>query len=147
MMYALNVSFGYAITEWLGLGFYFIPGEASWRVLFGLQVIPTFLMFFGSFWMPESPRWLALKGRYEETLSVLKRIHEGVQHDGGEADGEEFYRKEYEQIKAQIELDKAEQLGIKDIFTRPSYRKRVMLVILFFLFQQVSVTFYSYSAQ
>ena len=108
MIYALNVSWSYCVTEWLGLGFYFIPGQASWRVLFGLQAIPTVVMFVGSFWMPESPRYLALKGRYEETLSVLQRIHAGVQDQG--ADGEEFYRKEYHQIKAQIELDKAEQL-------------------------------------
>ncbi len=134
MVYALNISIGYAVTEWLGLGFYFIPGEASWRVLFGLQFIPTILMSIGSFWMPESPRWLALKGRYEEALEVLRRIHSGVdQHDGGE----EFYQREYHQIRAQIELDKEEQLGLKDIFRKPSYRKRVLLVIGFFLFQQV----------
>ena len=140
MIYALNVSWGYAITEWLGLGFYFIPGEASWRVLFGLQLIPTALMGIGSLWMPESPRWLAFRGRYEETLVVLKRIHEGVKHsDAAEIEGDEFYRREYHQIKAQMELDKEEQLGLKDIFLRPSYRKRVILVILFFLFQQVSL--------
>jgi hypothetical protein len=139
MVYALNVSIGYAVTEWLGLGFYFIPGEASWRVLFGLQIIPTILMGVGSFWMPESPRYLAFVGRYDETLEVLKRVHSGVTHEGSsEVEGEEFYRREYHQIKAQIELDKEEQLGIKDIFRRPSYRRRVLLVIGFFLFQQVS---------
>src|ERR1700761_2952860 len=139
MVYALNISVGYAITEWLGLAFYFIPGQASWRVLFGLQALPTILMGIGSLWMPESPRWLALKGRYDEALDVLRRIHEGVKNQvEGEIEGEEFYQQEYHQIKAQIELDKAEQLGLKDIFTRPSYRRRVILVILFFLFQQAS---------
>lgn len=137
----MNVSWGYAITEWLGLAFYFLPSQASWCVLFGLQIIPTALMGIGSLWMPESPRWLAFEGRYEETLVVLKRIHEGVKyHDAAEIEGEEFYRREYHQIKAQIELDKAEQLGLKDIFLRPRYRKRVILVILFFLFQQVSLS-------
>ena len=116
-----------------------IAGQASWRVLFGLQIVPTFAMGIGSFWMPESPRFLAFRGRYEETLTVLKRIHEGVKNqDAGEIEGEEFYRREFHQVKAQIELDKEENLGLKDIFKRPSYRKRVLLVIFFFLFQQVS---------
>lgn len=79
--------------------------------------------------MPRSPRWLVLVGHNDEALSVLQRIH------GGGKD-ENFYLTEFHQIKAQIELDKAEKLGIKDIFLRPSYRKRVLLVMGFFLFQQ-----------
>lgn len=136
MINALNNCFGYFITEWLGLAFFFIPGQASWRVLFALQIVPTILMGVGSFYMPESPRWLALKGRYEETLVVLKRIHEGVRGDDITSD-QEFYQREYQQIKAQIELDRAEQLGLKDILRKPSYRKRTLLVINFFVFQMV----------
>ena len=112
-----------------GLGFYFIPGQASWRLLFGLQVLPGAGMLIASFWMPFSPRWLALKGRYDESLEVLKRIHGGHQDDT-------FYKQEFHQIKTQIELDKEEQLGLKAIFSKPSYRRRILLVMGFFLFQQ-----------
>lgn len=86
-------------------------------------------MLVGSYFMPRSPRWLVLVGRDEEAREVLKRIHGGGQD-------EDFYISEFHQIKAQIELDKAEQLGLKHIFLRPSYRKRVLLVMGFFLFQQ-----------
>lgn len=138
MINALNQCFGYFVTEWLGLAFYFIGGQASWRVLFGLQIVPTILMGVGSFWMPESPRWLALVGRYDETLAVLKRMHGDVRaNEVTEANEEGFYKREYKQIKAQIELDKAEQLGLKDILRKPSYRRRLLLVVNFFLFTQV----------
>jgi hypothetical protein len=78
-------------------------------------------MLIGSFWMPFSPRWLALKGRYEECCEVLKKMHGNEQDD-------EFYLQEYHQIKSQIEFDKEEKLGLKAIIRRPSYRKRIGLV-------------------
>lgn len=71
--------------------------------------------------MPFSPRWLALKGRYEECCEVLRKMHGSGQND-------DFYLQEYHQIKTQIELEKEEQLGIKAVFRRPSYRKRLYLV-------------------
>lgn len=132
MIYAMNVSLGYMVTEWIGLGFYFIEGDASWRVLFGLQMLPTAIMLIASFWMPFSPRWLVMKGRYEEAQDVLRRIHGGLNQD------DTFYEREFHQIKAQIQLDQEERLGLKDIFIRPSYRKRVLLVINFFAFQQLT---------
>lgn len=78
-------------------------------------------MLIGSFWMPFSPRWLALKGRYDECREVLKKMHGSVQDD-------EFYLQEYHQIRAQIELEKEERLGLKAIIRRPSYRRRISLV-------------------
>lgn len=86
-------------------------------------------MLIGSFWMPFSPRWLALKGRYEEALVVLERIH-GGHHD------ETFYRREFHQIKAQIEQDMRDRLGLKAMVTKRSYIKRVALIMGFFFFLQ-----------
>jgi hypothetical protein len=104
-----------------GLGFYFIKGNVSWRLLLGCQLIPGSLMLAFSFWMPESPRYLAYVERFDETLEVLKKMH-GDSHDST------FYLREYNQIKAQILLDKQERLGMKAIWTKPSYRKRFLLV-------------------
>lgn len=106
------------------MGFYFIKGDVSWRLLLGCQLIPGSLMFACSFWMPESPRFLAYVDRNDEALAILKRLH-------GTADevGDDFYKREYHQIKAQIELDREERLGIKAIWAKPSYRKRFLLVI------------------
>lgn len=130
MIYAINVAIGYMVTEWIGLGLYFLSNQANWRVLFGLQLLPTLVMIAGSYFMPRSPRWLVLIDREEEALDVLKKIHSGP----GQAD--DFYQHEFHQIKAQINLDKEEKLGIKDILTKPSYRKRFSLVVGFFFFQQ-----------
>lgn len=124
-LFSFNINFAYMLTEWIGLGFYFIQSDVSWRLLLGLQLLPPILMLIGSIWMPFSPRWLAYKGRYEEALEVLRRIHQDSDPD------DNFYMREYHQIRAQIELDKEDKLGMKAIWQRPSYRKRFMLVCLF----------------
>ena len=48
-LYSLNISFSYMVTEWLGLAFYFVSGNISWRLLFGLQFVPGVAMLLGSF--------------------------------------------------------------------------------------------------
>ncbi|OAP59588.1 hypothetical protein AYL99_06886 [Fonsecaea erecta] len=130
-LYAFNGNFSYMFTEWVGLGCFFLKSNASWRLLLGGQLVPSVLMLGLSFFMPFSPRWLALKGRYEECLQVLKRMH-GDMHD------DTFYLKEYHQIKAQIELDKKEHLGPSAIWRVPSYRKRIFLVCMFAFCSQLT---------
>ena len=117
------------LTEWMGLGFYFLKGNASWRLLLGLQLVPGVAMLVASYWMPFSPRWLCMKGRYEEALVVLKHMHGGMHDDT-------FYMREYYQIKSQIELDKAERLGVGAIVRKKSHRKRLTLIVLFSFFCQ-----------
>ena len=75
-----------------------------------------------SFWMPESPRFLVLKGRNDEALDVLQRMH------GDHAD-DTFYLREAHQIRAQIELESEQKMGLKEILTRRSLRKRFILVL------------------
>ncbi|OAG33905.1 hypothetical protein AYO21_11991 [Fonsecaea monophora] len=96
---------------WMGLGFYYIKGNAAWRTLLGLQLATATFMPIASFWMPFSPRWPIMKGRRDEAL-------------------EEFH-----QIKTRYRIYKANKLGLVAIFKKKSYRKR-MYLILFMSFCQ-----------
>lgn len=44
-----------------------------WRYMLSVASIPAVILFFGMFRLPESPRWLAARGREKEALSILER--------------------------------------------------------------------------
>jgi MFS transporter, SP family, arabinose:H+ symporter len=48
-------------------------GDDNWRWMLGVQMIPAALYFILLLLVPESPRWLLLKGRDAEALQVLVR--------------------------------------------------------------------------
>ncbi|WP_406685168.1 sugar porter family MFS transporter [Seonamhaeicola sp. MEBiC1930] len=49
--------------------------EFGWRQMFWSELIPSCLFFATLFFVPKSPRWLSLKGKDEEALSILIKIH------------------------------------------------------------------------
>ena len=82
-----------------------------------------------------------MKGRDEEALEVLKKLHAGL---GGHE--EDFYLREFHQIKAQYEFDKVNKVGIVAILKKPSYRKRMYLILTFTLFAQLTGIIVSFSS-
>ncbi|CAN6363538.1 unnamed protein product [Urochloa humidicola] len=50
-----------------------LPLRLGWRAMFALGVPPPLLLAAGVLAMPESPRWLALRGRDAEARAVLER--------------------------------------------------------------------------
>jgi sugar porter (SP) family MFS transporter len=52
-------------------------GSAAFRIPWGLQMIPAFILLVGMTWLPHSPRWLASKDRWEEAITVLADLHAG----------------------------------------------------------------------
>ena len=70
------------LVQSISYGCAYIGGQHSdnystvaWRVPWGLQMIPAVMLFFLMFFLPESPRWLARKDRWEEAHDVLARVH------------------------------------------------------------------------
>ena len=47
----------------------------TWRWMLGLEIIPALIWFILLFFIPRSPRWLALKHHDEEAEQVLKELH------------------------------------------------------------------------
>jgi hypothetical protein len=52
-------------------------GTAAFRIPWGIQIIPAVILLFGMFFLPQSPRWLASKDRWEESITVLADLHGG----------------------------------------------------------------------
>lgn len=74
------------------------------------------------FFLPESPRYLIEKERYEEAMKILRRLH----FDGT---NEDWIQTEYNEIKTTIEAEKAVTVpGWLIMFRVPQWRTRLMCV-------------------
>lgn len=67
----LGILLAYVANYLLGL---FQFGENEWRWKLGIVALPAAAFMFCLFFIPRSPRWLAMKGRYAEARVVLERI-------------------------------------------------------------------------
>lgn len=74
----------------------------GWRYMFWSELIPAGLFLGLLFLVPNSPRWLMMKGREEEAKDILTRIH-----------GEELANKEFVEIRESIKKEgKGEKASI-----------------------------------
>ena len=96
--YQLAIVIGFFIVF---LATYFIGNNLSeveniafgWKYMFWSELIPSCLFLFLLFLVPQSPRWLALKGKDEEAMAILTKIH-----------GEDQANKEINNIKDSLEV-------------------------------------------
>ncbi|KAM7275560.1 hypothetical protein ACFE04_017426 [Oxalis oulophora] len=51
-----------------------LPRGTNWRLMLGIAAAPAVLIGIGVFFMPESPRWLAMKGRLDEARRIMVKI-------------------------------------------------------------------------
>ena len=68
----IGILFGFSS----GLIFSHVSDGLAWRLMFALgAVLPCFVMYFSTFVMPESPRWLVSNNREEEARKVLQQVY------------------------------------------------------------------------
>ncbi|ESR64385.1 MFS domain-containing protein [Citrus sinensis] len=56
-----------------------LPGNINWRIMLGLAAVPAAVIGVGVLIMPESPRWLVMKSRYDEAKRVLLKVSDTEQ--------------------------------------------------------------------
>lgn len=67
---------GYMLSCWVDYGFNFLlPGHMSWQGPFIVQIILSFILLAMSFFLPETPRWLARNGFMQESLQTVADLH------------------------------------------------------------------------
>src|SRR5690606_4124024 len=49
-------------------------GTDSWRYMLGIMAVPAVVFYGLLWWIPESPRWLAVKGRTAEAGRVFNQL-------------------------------------------------------------------------
>ncbi|KAF2152238.1 putative transporter [Myriangium duriaei CBS 260.36] len=141
---SVSVVIGVVVAFWITFGTRYMDGEIAFRLPLGLQMICATLLGFGIHLFPYSPRWLALVGRNEESLSSLTKLR---QLPAGDARVQTEYRSILVETEFQKQIQakhhphasgvKLEILGWLDLFTRKMWRRTVVGVGVCF-FQQFS---------
>jgi Sugar (and other) transporter len=98
-----------------------IDGTASFRLPWGIQMVPALILFFGLFFFPKSPRWLATQDRWNEARQVLADLH---------AKGDRQHplvRAEFLEIEEQIRFERENTKNSWQEMRKPNIAKRVFL--------------------
>ena len=95
----------------------------------GLQLIPAFLLIIVMSFMPESPRWLATKGRDTEAISVIAQLRQEKPSDDGTII-------EYQLIREAIQQERQAGDGSWRELLQPGLRKRLIIVVIMQAWQQ-----------
>lgn len=100
-------------------------GDHNWRYMLGVQMIPALLYFTLLWFVPESPRWLLLKGRDEAALAVLRRVA-----------GEQQAQENMQQIQQSLAI-KAVSRGFRGLLD-PRVRRIMIVALGLAFFQQIT---------
>lgn len=123
---------GYSLASYMGLAFFHSTNPvAQWRAPLGLALLFPTLMLLLLPIFPESPRWLLLNSRPEEAERVVRKLHQSGHDD-------EFARSEFYQMRTQAEYDRTQNSSWKELWSKPSYRRRAIIVMLIGIFGQAS---------
>lgn len=136
-MNGVTTAMGYALSCWMGLAFYSVRDKpsAQWRGPLGVGLAFQVFMLFVAWIAPESPRFLLLKGRVDEARSIIMDLHR-IDSDPTQ----QLARNEFYQMEKQAEYDRELDPTWRELFMRPSYRRRVILGALWaFILQSTGV--------
>src|ERR1043165_715228 len=83
----IGIVFSYLIN-------YYFSVTGQWPWMLGLGVVPAIILLLGTIYLPESPRWMILKGWDQKARAVLQRLRHG-----------ENINNEFDEIRQPVEVE------------------------------------------
>jgi sugar porter (SP) family MFS transporter len=99
-------------------------GQQGWRWMFGLTAAPALLFFIGTFFVPESPRWLAKNGKRGLARGILVKIG-----------GDNYADAAITEIQSTLAGEEIQRVRFADLL-EPKMRKVIVLGVVLAVFQQ-----------
>lgn len=97
-------------------------GTNSWRWMFAAGGVPALGFVLGMLFVPESPRWLWMRGRQIEAAHVLRKV---------------IGTREAERESKMLREQPSPSFGVRDLFS-PRFRRRLTVAVVLAVLQQVS---------
>jgi hypothetical protein len=141
MIEGAMITGGICLSYWIDFGFSFLePSTVSWRFPIAFQIVFALTLLAFILELPESPRWLILKGKEDEAISVISALADLPPDD-------HLVQVEFAEIKDTV----LEMAGARwrDLFVMGPERNfhRVVLGYVNQVFQQISginlITYYA----
>ena len=98
------------------------PGPAAWRIKLAVAVVPATVFFTLLFTIPDSPRWLALKGRMTAAVASLQRL--GIA--------------EPQAVAAELQRAAPPQDSVAEALSWSRHRRPILLAVTIAMFNQLS---------
>lgn len=102
-------------------------GEWNWRWMLGIEALPAVAYFLALFYVPESPRWLMMRGHSNEALRVMERFV-------GSARANEVLQAVRDSLSAERFCDKA---SLRELF-RPAMKLVLVIGVSVAVLQQIT---------
>jgi MFS family permease len=126
------ITWGILIMFFICYGSSYLNGKAAFRLPWGLQMIPAGLLYFGLMLLPESPRWLAKKDRWEDAHAVLTLVH-------GKGDpNSAFVARELAEIREAVEFERRNSDVTYIELFRPKMLNRTMIGLFTQIWSQLT---------
>lgn len=129
------IAFGTLVAYWIDYGASYGSADLSWRFPIAFQTVFALILVLGMIWLPESPRWLLTRERYDEGETVIAALR-GLERDDKET-----------QLQKRIIMDSIRASGyagrkgtpFKAVFTggKTQHFRRMMLGVSSQFMQQV----------
>lgn len=117
----------------LGLPFAMASASFSsgWRIMYGVGALLALIGILLRFQLPESPRWLVLRGRVDEADKIVTQMETRAQRIGPLAPVEDSGEV--------VEKEEVSQVGYKEILTNPLYLRRILILLPVWIFGYVTI--------
>ncbi|CAB3221122.1 unnamed protein product [Arctia plantaginis] len=111
---------GSMLLPWLALYI------ANWRRLLLVTAVPTFIVLYAKWLIPESVRWLLSQGRIKEATSILRRVESINKAKIPDDMMDEF-------LISSIKMKSPKEQSIRDIFKSPPLCKAMLKLIIVYM--------------
>lgn len=122
LMITIGLLISYVSDFWLSND----NNPESWRLMFAVGFAPGIVLLIGMFFLPETPRWLISKNRWEEGKKILKKVEDPDQVEST-----------LSSLKLDVEIASKSSGSVSEVF-KPWLRPALIITVGIFFFQQFS---------